>query len=138
MVVDPTWNVDYPAGDGRFLGVTDLAGTNRGQERVAELRRQRPASEKIATMPFEDASFENAMAINWDRNFVTRIVAVALELMGYDRKALFRPRLLEDPKLFLILFLIGVATSMVLGGFLLDRTVKALKKWSTAPADHTV
>ena len=38
MVVDPTWDVDYPTGDSRFLGVTDLSGTNRGQERVAELR----------------------------------------------------------------------------------------------------
>ncbi|HMD65325.1 MAG TPA: transglutaminase-like domain-containing protein, partial [Stellaceae bacterium] len=32
MVVDPTWDVDYPTGNGRFLGVRDLAGTNRGRE----------------------------------------------------------------------------------------------------------
>jgi len=26
MVVDPIWHVDYPAADGRFLGVRDIAG----------------------------------------------------------------------------------------------------------------
>jgi Transglutaminase-like superfamily len=115
MVVDPTWDVDYPTGDGRFLGVADLAGTNRGQDRVAELRHQRPGT-KIGGMPAADASFENAVAINWEKNFVTRSVAAALQLMGYQPETLFRPRLLEDPKLFLVLFLIATAAAMILCG----------------------
>jgi hypothetical protein len=138
MVVDPTWDVDYPTGDGRFLGVADLAGTTRGQERVAELQRERPATDKIAHMPIADASFENAVAINWEKNLVTRSVAATLALMGYDPEALLRPRLLEDPKLFLIWFLIGLATSMVLGGLLLDLGVGAVKKRSTVSAPHTI
>jgi Transglutaminase-like superfamily len=138
MVVDPIWDVDYPTGDGQFLGVTDLAGTNRGQERMAELQQQRPATDKIANMPPADADFDHAAAINWDRDVITRSVAATLRLMGYDPEALFRPRLLEDPKLFLILSLLSIATGMVLGGFLLDGGVGAATKKPTVSAPRVV
>jgi hypothetical protein len=136
MVVDPTWDVDYPTGDGRFLGVTDLAGTNRGPERVVELQHQRMKTDKIANMPPADADFDHAAAINWDRDVVTRSVAATLRLMGYASEAFFRPRLLEDPKLFLIVSLLGIATAMVLGSFLLTLgigpvTTRANKQFQT-------
>ena len=134
MVVDPTWDVDYPTGDGRFLGVTDLAGTNRGQERVAELRHQRPATDKIWNMPPSEATFENAVAMNWDRNLVTRSVAATLQLMGYRPGELFRPRLLEDPKLFLIYLLVFLATILMFASLLLGRGVKVIIKSSTVSA----
>src|SRR6266436_2604067 len=130
MVVDPTWDVDYPTGDGRFLGVTDLSGTNRGQERVAELRHPRAATDKIQNMPAADAAFEYAVAMNWDKNLVTRSVAATLRLMGYQPETLLRPRLLEDPKLFLISFLLGVATTMALAIFLFDPGVRSVAKRS--------
>ena len=134
MVVDPTWDVDYPTGDGRFLGVADLAGTNRGQERVAELQHQRPAT-KIGGMPAADASFENAVAINWDKNLVTRSVAATLQLMGYQPETLFRPRLLEDPKLFLVWFLVASATTMTLCGLSLR---VGRQPRGTVSARHTI
>lgn len=126
MVVDPTWDVDYPTGDGRFLGVRDLAGTNRGRERVAELRHQRLATEKIVNMPDDDASFDYAVAMNWDRNVATRTVAATLRLMGYQSETFVRPRLLEDPKLLLMYLLIGMAAACVLGGFLLDLGLRSV------------
>jgi hypothetical protein len=138
MVVDPTWNVDYPTGGGRFLGVTDLSGTNRGQERVAELRHQRPATDKIQNMPEADATFEYAVAMNWDKNLVTRSIAAALRLTGYQPESLLRPRLLEDPKLFLLSFLLGLATMMALASFLLDPGVKAVTKRPTVSAPHNI
>ena len=138
MVVDPTWNVDYPTGDGRFLGVTDLSGTNRGQERVAELRHQRPVTDKIQNMPDADAAFEYAVAMNWDKNLVTRSVAATLRLMGYQPETLLRPRLLEDPKLFLISFLLAVATTIALASFLLDPAVRAVTKRPTVSAPHNI
>ena len=138
MVVDPTWNVDYPTGDGRFLGVADLSGTNRGQERVAELRHQRPVTDKIQNMPDADAAFEYAVAMNWDKNLVTRSVAATLRLMGYQPETLLRPRLLEDPKLFLISFLLGLSTIMALASFLLDPGVRAITKRPTVSAPHHV
>jgi hypothetical protein len=138
MVVDPTWDVDYPTGDGRFLGVTDLSGTNRGQERVAELRHQRPATDKIQNMPAADAAFEYAVAINWDKNLLTRSVAATLRLMGYQPESLLRPRLLEDPKLLLQSFLLGLATTMALADFLLDRWVRVITKRPTVSAPRNI
>ena len=52
MVVDPVWDVDYPAADGRFLGVRDLAATKFGPERVAELQRGSP--EERQAPPYAD------------------------------------------------------------------------------------
>ena len=119
MVVDPTWDVDYPAGDGLFLGVADLAGTSHGRDRVVELQDQRAASDKIAHIPPDDAIFDYAVSMNWDRDIVTRRVAAALQLTGHPPEALFRPRVLEDPKLFLAVGLMIIATVFFVGGFLL-------------------
>jgi hypothetical protein len=123
MVVDPIWNVDYPDGHGGFLGVADLAWSNRGHARFAELRNQRGATDKIAGMPYADANFDYAVAMNWDRDVLTRSVETTLRLMGYQPESFSRPRLLEDPKLFVALFLLGIATTIVFGGFLLDPRV---------------
>src|SRR6266404_4599112 len=128
MVVDPTWDIDYPSGDGGFLGVTDLAGTNRGQERLAELRQQRETTDKIAHMPAADATFEYAVAINWDRDVVTRGIAATLQLIGYQPETSLRPRMLEDPKLFLILVLLATTTVIVLGSFVFGLAVGAKTK----------
>jgi hypothetical protein len=125
MVVDPTWDVDYPTGDSRFLGVRDLAGTDRGRARVIELQRQRPINDKIANMPATEATFDYTAAMNWDRDIVTRTVAAALRLGGYSIDTFFRPRLLEDPKLFLTCSLIGVAIACGLVGLLIDRGLRA-------------
>jgi len=133
MVVDPTWDVDYPTGDGRFLGVRDLAGTNRGRERVAELRHQRLATEKIANMPDDDATFDYAVAMNWDRNVLTRTVAATFRLMGYQPETFVRPKLLEDPKLLLIYLVIGVAAACVLGGFLLGLGLRSVSTRTSQP-----
>ena len=126
MVVDPIWDVDYPAGGGRFLGVADLAGTRLGRERIVELQNQRSISDKISHMPPDDAMFDYAVSMNWDRDILTRMAAASLKLTGYQPEALFRPRLLEDPKLLLSLLLIGVATGFVVGGVLLDLGLRSV------------
>lgn len=126
MVVDPTWNIDYPAGGGRYLGVRDIAWTNRGEERVAELRRQRGEADKIAAMPETEARFEYAVAMNWDKKFVTHIAAEAMKLLGYQPETMFRPRVLEDPKLALSWFLILVAMVAMAASVLLYGIYRAL------------
>jgi Transglutaminase-like superfamily len=127
MVVDPTWDVDYPTGDGRFFGTRELARTDRGRERVLELQRQRLINDRIATMPPDEATFDYAVAMNWDRDIITRSVAAVLKVRGYSIDALFRPRLLEDPKLFLVCLLIAMATACVIGGFLIDLAYALLR-----------
>jgi hypothetical protein len=119
MVVDPIWNIDYPAADGKFLGVRDLAGTNLGQQRVAQLQSQRGATDKIAAMPEIDATFDYAVAFNWTKNTVTRTTAAMLRLLGYAPEQMVRPRLLEDPKLALVLFFSFVGIAIIGGRFCL-------------------
>ena len=118
MVVDPIWHVDYPAADGRFLGVRDLAGTSLGREHVAELQRQRGAADKIAAMSAAEATFDYALAMNWDKNTATRTAAVALDLLGYSPEQMFRPRFLEDPKLALSLLFVLVGITIIGANFL--------------------
>jgi Transglutaminase-like superfamily len=113
MVVDPIWHIDYPAADGRFLGVRDLAWTALGRDHLAALKERRGPADKIAAMPDSEATFDYAVAINWNKNGLTRAVAATLEYLGYDPERMFRPRFLEDPKLALILFLICLGVAVV-------------------------
>ncbi len=90
MVVDPIWNIDYPTGDGGFLGVMDLAGT------------------------------DYAVAMNWKKNIVTQTAVFILRLNGYQPEFFFRPRLLEDPKLLLAIMLTIITIIAAIGGYLLE------------------
>ncbi len=126
MVVDPIWHVDYPTADGRFLGVRDLAGTSHGRDRVAELQRERGASDKITGMPATEATFDYAVAMNWDKNMATRTVAVALHLLGYTPEQMFRPRFIEDPKLALSLFLVGIGIAVIGANFMIYLVVRKM------------
>jgi hypothetical protein len=126
MVVDPIWNIDYPAGDGRYFGVRDLAWRNRGVERVVELQRQRGEMDKIANMPATEARFEYAVAMNWDKNAVTQTAAETMRLLGYQPEIMFRPRLLEDPKLALSWFLMIVAMAATAASVLFYGVYRAL------------
>ncbi len=113
MVVDPIWHADYPAADGKFLGVRDLAGTSLGREHLADLQRERGAADKIAAMPATEATFDYAVAVNWNKNMATRTVAAILHLLGYTPEQMFRPRFLEDPKLTLSLLLVCIGITIV-------------------------
>ncbi len=113
MVVDPIWDVDYPSGSGKFLGVRELAGTPLGVEHVADLQRQSAAGTKIRKMPAADAVFDFAVAVNWNKNFVTRAVAFSLRQLGYDPDRMMRPQILEDPKLALSGLLMAMAIGLI-------------------------
>lgn len=106
MVIDPLWGVDYPAGDGRYLGVGELAWTNLAERRLVDLQSRHGPIGKIATMPARDAIFDHAVAINWNKNFATITMVELMRLTGYPPEKMFRPRFLEDPKLALIYLLV--------------------------------
>jgi hypothetical protein len=118
MIVDPIWGVDYPAAKGGFLGRAELAGTSLGRDHIAMLKQQRAANDKIQQMPADEATFDFAKSINWDKNFETKLLAGGLKMMGYDADRLFRPRFLEDPKLALTIVLGSVAVLIPPFGFL--------------------
>jgi hypothetical protein len=113
MVVDPIWDVDYPSGDARFLGVEKLAGSSRGREHIADLQSWRGAWDKIQMMPSADATFDYALGVNWQKNTLSRSTAIALRLLGYAPEHLLRPHFFEDPKLALVLSLLAIAGAFV-------------------------
>lgn len=119
MVVDPIWNVDYPAGGGRFYGIHDIAGTALGRQRIAILKAQNTSSAKIAAMPDTEATFDYARGLNWDKNAVMRTAAAMLRRLHVNPAFLLRPRILEDPKLALwVAFLLLAAFLFVAGALI--------------------
>jgi Transglutaminase-like superfamily len=114
MVVDPIWDLDYPSGNGKYLGVAQLAGTSLGREHVTVLQLQHAASDKIERMPASEATFDYARAINWDKYFWTRAIAFGLRAAGYSPEHMLRPYFLEDPKLGLTIILVSVAIVTVI------------------------
>jgi hypothetical protein len=83
-------------------------------------------------MPPNEANFDYAVSMNWDRDIMTRSVAVVLRLSGYNTNDFLRPILLEDPKLFFACLLIGMATAFVIGGFLIDLAYALLRGQSVS------
>lgn len=132
MVVDPIWNIDYPADHGKFLGVRDLAWTSRGEERVTELQRERGGADKIAAMPVTEAKFEYAVAMNWDKDIVTHGIVKIMRFVGYDPDTMFRPRILEDPKLALFWLLMIVAITAAVASAIFPR----IYNWLVAKGGH--
>jgi hypothetical protein len=112
MVVDPAWDIDYPAGEGKYLGMRDLAGTNLGRDHLAKLQKKRPPDDKIQSMPLTEATFDFAKSVNWQKNVWSRMGAYGLRLLGYDPGELLRPHFLEDPKLALVLSFLAVAVML--------------------------
>jgi hypothetical protein len=128
MVVDPTWDVDYPGSDGRYLGIRDLAGTPRGASRVIELQAARGPDSKISKMPLSEATFDYARAVNWQRNVVTRGAFAILRMVGPDPSSLLRPRILEDPKLAISTCLLTLAWGAFAAGYVCQ--TRPLRHWS--------
>jgi len=115
MVVDPIWNINYPAGDGRYFGISELAGTDRGRRRLAQLQKERGPTDKIQVMPASEATFDFAKSINWQK---IPTVYIIIKNLGYSPENLFRPRVSEDPKLAIIVLLLVSASGCVVVGVL--------------------
>ena len=67
----------------------------------------------------DEATFDFAVAVNWQNNAFSRAVAFGLRWLGYDPAQLLRPHFLEDPKLALALFLLIVAGMLLITNFIL-------------------
>jgi hypothetical protein len=119
MVVDPIWDVEYPSGDGKFLGIQELAGTSVGRAHITELRTRRGAGDKIQFMPDAEATFDYAAAVNWQKNGLSRASASGLRFLGYDPRHLLRPHFLEDPQLALTLLFLTIAGLLVVANLIL-------------------
>jgi hypothetical protein len=134
MVVDPTWNVDYPSGNGNFLGIQELADTGRGREHIYDLQARRGLRDKLQFMPDADATFDYARAVNWQKNVLSRAAAFGFRMLGYDPENMLRPHFLEDPKLALNLFLLIITGMLVMTTFILFVIFSRLEPSKNNPA----
>ena len=112
MIVDPIWNIDYPAADGHYYGARELARTSLGRERLRRLKAESIPSAKIIAMPETEATFDYARSINWNKNAALRAGAAALRSIGVDPALMLRPRILEDPELMIAVVLIIPAIAL--------------------------
>lgn len=120
MVIDPIWDIDYPLLNGKYLGVADMAGTDLGRKRLIHLKEKIGPSGKIWSMPPSEATFDYARAINWDKNGDTRAATKLLRKLGIEPNSLFRPRMLEDPKLAIWLLSLWLSISVFSIGLVVE------------------
>jgi hypothetical protein len=64
--------------------------------------------------------------MNWDKNVITHIAAESMRLLGYPPETMFRPRIVEDPKLALSWLLILVAMATAAASVLIYGIYRAL------------
>jgi hypothetical protein len=134
MVADPIWNIDYPAGNGKYYGVRDLAGTSRGRQHLLLLKAQNSSSAKIAAMPDTEATFDYATGLNWSKNGVMKTGAALLRRIHIEPALVLRPRIMEDPKLAIWVFLLLAALAMLLLGAGLSIAAGKMSAATASPA----
>ncbi len=126
MAADPVFDIVFPAGKGRYLGVKELKeDPSILLARLDELKTKRGSDNKIAFYKRDTESYSWPKTINWEKNGFLQKVASMIENRGRDPFMIMRPHFMENPKLFLLyvsLFL-GVATGGV--ALVLGRTALA-------------
>ena len=113
---DPVYNIVFPSGDGQYHGVVALRNNPELlPERLDTLIEERGPQDKIAfyRAAADGAHYGYPKTINLEKTAATRMLKSVLARFVDDPELIRRPRLLEDPKLFLALASLG------LGGMLL-------------------
>ncbi|MCC7292359.1 MAG: transglutaminase domain-containing protein [Phycisphaerales bacterium] len=99
MVVDPSFNLDFPRIGGGYHDVLSLrADPHAAEDRVRQARARAPWPAKVIFYRMGAAGYGNASAIHWNRNFFTRLVFATLHPFLSDGVfQLRRPALAENP-----------------------------------------
>ncbi len=104
FALDPVYNIDFPDPSGGFLGLDDLSQDQESlATRIDELKAERGPTDKINWYNYEKKTYRFVRTVNWDRNWMTRMVGSTLGALGYEPFFVRRPHFLEDPKLFVAL-----------------------------------
>ena len=106
--------------DGRYASKDELAGNSLAWAYVTALKQERGPGSKINFMPFSDATFDYVFSINWHKNGFMQTLGALLGMTGLDPATILRPRVLEDPKLFLATAHLMLSLGVFLFGFVLS------------------
>lgn len=113
-VADPVFDIVYPEGHGGWLGVTDLRQENDlFLARIAELSTERGPESKVAGYDTHDESYQWPKTINWDKSSFTRAAGWTLGAFVDEPSMMRRPRVLEEPILFVAIAAFGVGVVLL-------------------------
>lgn len=134
IVVDPVYNMSFPKPDGGYYGLDEMR-RNPGilESRIIQLIDQRGPDDKIAYYhKSEDGShYGFPKTVNLDKNAATRAVKTVLGLFVERPQLVYRPRFLEDPKLFLTMATGGAALLSLVLALIFHRLGRRRRKpWS--------
>jgi hypothetical protein len=115
VLADPVYNVVWPDDAGGYLDARDLSrNPDELADRLAELRHKRGPKDKINFYSSDEMQYAFPKTINWDASPILSLAGDAVGLFVDDKYLVFRPRFLEDPKLFLKLAALGAAAFFAL------------------------
>lgn len=102
VAADPVYDIVWPDSAGGYYGVAEIRDQPALlQNRLAELKRQRPIPDKINYHSEDEMKYGFPKTVNWDRDPVFRTMGTAVSWFTDEPYLIDRPRLFEDPKLFL-------------------------------------
>ncbi|MGB7405634.1 MAG: hypothetical protein WA906_08095 [Pacificimonas sp.] len=115
VAADPVYDIVWPNAAGGYHGVADIRDDNDIlMDRLAELQRLRPVPDKINFHSPDEMKYGFPKTVNWDRDGVFAAMGSAVAVFTDEPYLVQRPRLFEDPKLFLMWAMIGLAAGAAL------------------------
>ncbi len=117
VAADPVYDMVWPDPRGGYYDVADIRDDNAIlMDRLEELKRQRPLPDKIHFHSPDEMKYGFPKTINWDRDGLFSALGGIVGQFTDEPYLVQRPRIFEDPKLFLMWAGLGIAS---LAGILL-------------------
>jgi len=100
-VADPVYDLVFPNPNGGFYNIDELRKNPALlPNRLDDLLQTRGASNKIAFYKRVNESYQFASPINWNKNYLLKLISNTLGRLGIEARNLRRPHFMDDPKLF--------------------------------------
>lgn len=115
LASDPVYDLTFGSADNPVTVQMLVADSSLMLADLRRARAMRPSDDKIHFYDEATHHFDFVTTINWRKNDLFRGIAKFLALFGIDARFLFRPRILEDPLLFLSIGSIFFAISAFAG-----------------------
>jgi|TARA_R100000501_G_scaffold13654_3_gene24905 disulfide bond formation protein DsbB len=103
VAADPVYDIVWPDPAGGYRGVAEIRDDPAIlAERLAELKRLRPLPDKIHFHSPDEMKYGFPKTVNWDRDAVFAGIGGIVGQFTDEPYLVQRPRIFEDPKLFLM------------------------------------
>lgn len=112
IAADPVYDLVFPDPSGGYYGVQEVRDDPQILlQRLTELKQLRGPRDKIRFHADNEMKYGFPKTVNWDRDPVFRTAGAALASITDEPFLITRPRLMEDPKLFLAWASLGFAAA---------------------------